>query len=100
MQVVLLALSCVVRILDLQRIVVLGGRDADVVALAGYIATPLIVVLLFALARRSDLLKRSDPYYDGARGTAMLRLSGGLTAVSFGLGIWHVLDFASRWALQ
>jgi hypothetical protein len=86
--------SAVIAIIPNRPTVEFHGNTTDYLALIGYILTPLLVVLMLALARASDLKRRSNPYFDVLVSIKNLRVLAVLTAVSFGLGTWHIYQFA------
>ena len=86
--------SFVIALLPHRPTVEFNGNTADYLSLFAYILTPLLVVLMLALARASDIKRRSNPYFDVMVSIRNLRVLAILTAFSFVLGTWHIYQFA------
>jgi len=86
--------SVVIALLPHRPTVEFHGNTTDYLSLFAYILTPLLVVLMLALARASDIKRRSNPYFDVIVSIKNLRVLAILTALSFGLGTWHIYQFA------
>ena len=86
--------STAVAVLPNKPTVEFHGNTTDFLALGCYLLTPLLVVLMLALARASDLKRRSNPYFDVVISERNLKVIAILTAYSFVIGTWHIYQFA------
>ena len=89
-----LVCSVAIALLPHRPTVEFHGNTTDYLSLFAYILTPLLVVLMLALARASDIKRRSNPFFDVMVSIRNLRVLAILTAFSFVLGTWHIYQFA------
>ena len=86
--------SIAIAVLPQRPTIEFHGNTADYLSLFAYFLTPLLAVLMLALARASDIKRRSNPYFDVLVSIKNLQVLAVLTALSFGLGTWHIYQFA------
>lgn len=60
----------------------------------GYILSPFVPILSLAFLRNKDNQFRSDIFYDIGKGILLVRIASALSAISFLVGLLHIVRIA------